>query len=58
MLVGKTTVANMMKAMRAESGILANTNHSVHATGGSTMFQANVSVKIIILRNCADVNIY
>ena len=46
-VVGKNTLSAMVKEMCAEAGIGGKTNHSLHATGASAMFQANVPKKII-----------
>ena len=45
--VGKNTLSTMVKDMCVEAGISKKTNHSLRATGASTMFQANVPEKLI-----------
>ena len=45
--VGKNTLSSMMKNMSVEAGISSKTNHSLRATGASTLFQANVPERII-----------
>ena len=45
--VGKNTLATMVKEMCTEAGFDNKTNHSLHATGTSTIFRANVPEKII-----------
>ena len=45
--VGKNTHSTMMKGMSVECGIATKTNHSLRATGVTSMFQANVPEKII-----------
>ena len=45
--VGKNKLSNMVKEMCEEAGIPPKTNHSLHATGATTLFQSNVPEKII-----------
>ena len=47
-VLGKATLAHMVKNMCAEAGIAGNkTNHSLRATGATRMFEGNVPEKII-----------
>ena len=45
--VGKNSLANMLKVMCQEAGIDEKANHSLRATGTTSMFQANVSERVI-----------
>ena len=45
--VGRNSLGSMMKDMSTEAGIAAKTNHSLRATGASSLFQANVLERII-----------
>lgn len=45
--VGKETLRLMLADMCAKAGIQRKTNHSLHATGATAMFAANVPEKLI-----------
>ena len=45
--VGKHTLSAMVKEACAEVGITGKTNHSLQATGATTMFNARVPKKVI-----------
>ena len=45
--VGKHTLATMVKEACMEAGISGKTNHSLQATGGTTMFTAGVPEQVI-----------
>ena len=45
--VGRNKLGSMVKEMCAEAGILVRTNHSLRATGVTTMFQASVPEQMI-----------
>ena len=45
--VGKYTLSAMVKEVCAEVGITGKTNHSLQATGATTMFNAGVLKKVI-----------
>ena len=45
--VGKNKLGNMVKEMCIEGNVAVKTNHSLRATGASSMFQNNVPEKII-----------
>ena len=45
--VGKNTLSTMVKDMCSEAAILGKTNHSLRATGATTLFQNNVPEKVI-----------
>ena len=46
-LVGKNKLGNMVKEMYFEAGIESKTNHSLRATGATSMFRSNVPEKSI-----------
>ena len=45
--VGKNKLATVVKDMCAEAGIAGKTNHSLRATGATTMFQNSVPERVI-----------
>ena len=45
--VGKNKLGSMVSEMCAEAGIARKTNHSLRATGATTLFRSNVPEKII-----------
>lgn len=45
--IGKNSPTSMLKGMCQEAGIEEKTNHSLRATGTMSMFQANVSERVI-----------
>ena len=45
--VGKNSLATMVKRMCLDAGIEEKSNHSLRATGATSMFQANVSERVI-----------
>ena len=45
--VGKNKLGNMVKEMCLEAGIESKTNHSLRATGATSLFRSNVPEKII-----------
>ena len=47
MRVGKNKLATMVRGMCSECGISNKTNHSLRATGATTLFNASVPEKII-----------
>ena len=45
--VEKNTLSTMVKDMCSEAAIMGKTNHSLRATGATTLFQNNVPEKVI-----------
>ena len=45
--VGKNSLASMVKRMRQDAGIEEKSNHSLRTTGATSMFQANISERVI-----------
>ena len=45
--MGKNKLGNMVKEMCLEVGIESKTNHSLRATGATSMFRSNIQEKII-----------
>ena len=45
--IGKNTLATMVKRMCQEAGIAEKTNHSLRATGATTLFQSGISERVI-----------
>ena len=45
--VGRNTLASMVKSMCSQIGVTGKTNHSLHRTGATRLFEANVPEKLI-----------